>query len=314
MSKVTHLTPERGNGAARQTGDSGEGEISTGQALRAARLRRGEDIAAVSRVLRIRKDHLEAIEADRLEELPGRTYAIGFVRSYAEHIGLEPAGLVERFKRESAGRGDAAPQIGVLSDPDPEALPYGWIMIAVLVALVVIYGGYYLFRSARTQQLQPVAAVPAQMTAAGTQPRPSPGRRQPHPVLAHQPARPATGASPPAAGFPPAAVAYAGLPQGQTLGMGNKDVRVILHARSATHVLVQGPGGKVYLNRILHPGDAYRVPNLVGLSLTTPDGGAVSVELDGQDTGRAGGTGQMTEALSLDPQAIVDRASAGRHG
>ena len=72
-------------------------------------------------------------------------------------------------------------------------------------------------------------------------------------------------------------------------------------------MLVQGFHGRVYINRLLHPGDVYRVPNMVGLSLTTPDGGAVSLEVDGQDMGAAGRAGQITEALSLDPRAIADR-------
>jgi cytoskeleton protein RodZ len=76
-------------------------------------------------------------------------------------------------------------------------------------------------------------------------------------------------------------------------------------------VLVQGSGGKVYINRLLHPGDVYRVPNLVGLSLTTPDGASVALELDGQDAGVAGLSGQTTETLSLDPQAIADRRGGG---
>src|ERR1700749_585401 len=69
-----------------------------GQELRAARLRRGDDLATVSRSLKIRKDHLEAVEEDKLENLPGRTYAIGFVRSYAGYLGLDASEMVEGFK------------------------------------------------------------------------------------------------------------------------------------------------------------------------------------------------------------------------
>ena len=97
-------------------------------------------------------------------------------------------------------------------------------------------------------------------------------------------------------------------------GAQNHNARVLFHARTITHVLIEGPGGRVYINRVLHPGDIYRVPDLVGLSLTTPDGGAVLLELDGQDMGLAGRSGQMTEALSLDPQAIVDRGHGGNSG
>ena len=88
---------------------------------------------------------------------------------------------------------------------------------------------------------------------------------------------------------------------------------MIVIARAPTRVLVQGADGTVFINRVLRPGDTYRVPDKVGLTLTTPDGGAVALELDGQEMGAAGSQGQVTEALSLDPQAIVDRSSRGGH-
>lgn len=78
-----------------------------------------------------------------------------------------------------------------------------------------------------------------------------------------------------------------------------------------TRVLVQGADGTVFINRVLRPGDTYRVPDKVGLTLTTPDGGDVALELDGQEMGVAGSQGQVTEALSLDPQSIVDRYGGG---
>jgi cytoskeleton protein RodZ len=101
---------------------------------------------------------------------------------------------------------------------------------------------------------------------------------------------------------------------GETFGAQNHNARVVLRAHALAHVLVEGPGGKVYMNRLLHPGDVYRVPNLVGLSLTTPEGSAVFLELDGQDMGAAGKSGRIAEALSLDPKAIAERRGAGSSG
>ena len=114
-------------------------------------------------------------------------------------------------------------------------------------------------------------------------------------------------AAPASAVLPPPQEVGQPIPTGQVFGEKNSNARVVLRARAAAHVLVQSFGGKVYINRLLHPGDVYRVPNLAGLSLTTPDGGAVGLELDGQDAGAAGPPGQTTEALSLDPRAIADR-------
>src|SRR5580658_8854280 len=109
MTKVTHLTLDESGALSRKrihlreiSGDSDTPLETVGQDLRAARLRRGDDLATVSKSLKIRKDHLEAIEEDRLEQLPGRTYAVGFVRSYADYLGLDTQQCLERFKAEIA--------------------------------------------------------------------------------------------------------------------------------------------------------------------------------------------------------------------
>lgn len=307
--------------------ESGEATPQTvGQYFRSLRLSHGEDLAVVARTLRIRSDQVAAIEESRLDDLPGRTYAVGFVRSYAQYLGLAPAEYVERFKAEIGNRGEQAPLRGLPEDTGEGRLPYGWLLVGLLVLCVVGYAGYYLVRSANVASTQPIAPVPAVMTpdfgkhasdskrlahaqrqGSTKAPANSTGKVAPSPA----PASTTTGAPVSPSTSLPQSAALAALPQGQMYGAQNRNARVVLHARTITHVLVEGPGGRVYINRVLHPGDAYRVPDLVGLSLTTPDGGAVLLELDGQVAGAAGRAGQITEALSLDPQAIVDRTHGG---
>src|SRR6201996_6754530 len=120
MTKLTQMSVDNegadGGGGFRNrrihlreiSGDSESPLETVGQDLRAARLRRGDEIAQVSRALKIRKDHLEALEEDRLEDLPGKTYAIGFIRSYARHLGLDSNVYVERFKQDISGRPEEA--------------------------------------------------------------------------------------------------------------------------------------------------------------------------------------------------------------
>jgi cytoskeleton protein RodZ len=279
----------------------------------------------VSRALRIRQDQLEAIEENRLDELPGRAYAIGFLRSYAAWLGLDAREFVERFKAESVGRNDPPPLKGLPEDDGESRLPYGWLFMALVVLGVVGYAGYHLVHSAEfaSNQLQ-VAPVPAVMRAETVR-HAAPSKRlvqlQPKANLGIPAGTANANSVAPAAGSVANPVSptttsaeIAALPPGQVYGAQNHNARVLLHARTITHVLIEGPGGRVYINRVLHPGDIYRVPDLVGLSLTTPDGGAVLLELDGQDMGSAGHSGQMTEALSLDPQAIEDRGHGGNSG
>ncbi|HEY5338085.1 MAG TPA: RodZ domain-containing protein, partial [Rhizomicrobium sp.] len=117
--------------------------------------------------------------------------------------------------------------------------------------------------------------------------------------------------TPPAAAVPGANPAAAvPLPQGQVFGEANKNARVVLRVRAATRILVEGPDGKVYINRALQPGDTYNVPLVPELTLTTPDGSAVELDLDGQAMGLAS-KGGVTEALPLDPQSVADHANQG---
>lgn len=123
---------------------------SVGAELRAARLRRGEDIRSIAQSLRIRRDQLEALEESRYDALPARAYAVGFVRSYAEYLGLDSRHVVERYKVELDRQ--EATNAGDLHFPDGKAeeerrLPRGTALIVALVVAAGIYGGWLLTKS-----------------------------------------------------------------------------------------------------------------------------------------------------------------------
>ena len=327
MTKVTHLTVEEGGGQNKRrihlreiSGDMDSPLETVGQDLRAARLRRGDDLATVSRALKIRKDHLEALEEDRIELLPGRTYAVGFARTYAEFLGLDPAACVERFKTQIAGRGEeSTPTITVIDEDEHRRLPRGWKIVAAVVLVLLVYGVYHLLVPAADKMLSPpVAPVPSQYA-----PKPAhhAATKQPPKTIATQqigtastPVSPATNpqAPPAQAAAPPQQ--EAAIPSSHVYGQTNRNTRVVLRVKQTTRVLVQGPDGTTYINRTLNTGDSYLVPDLVGMTLTTADAGAIEVDLDGVAMGTAGRKGQIGETVSLDPQAIADRYNGGRQG
>lgn len=346
MSKVTQLTLDEGGGLSRKrihlreiSGDADAPLETVGQDLRAGRLRLGEDLATVGRALKIRKDHLEALEEDRFEALPGRTYAIGFVRSYADYLGLDPVEAVERFKNEIAGRDDK-PKVPVLEEPQQERrMPEGWIIIGAVLVVAIAFGAWRLVHSADALLNAPVAAVPSRIAP----PLPKAKFQPPPPKHVQQTALPATQPATAGVAAPPANAALPGivpsgaaapgtqvaqapaapsqplsladeikaLPPGRVWGERNHDPRVILRALRPVRVVVtnSGPNPRPYLLRTLQPGDTYRVPDVVGLTMETQDAGALAVELDGQLLGRAGSAKQIIEAQSLDPQALIDRYS-----
>lgn len=134
----------------REITDETPNETETvGSELRAARLRAGKSVREVAEALRFRVRQLEALEQGDHQALPGATYAIGFVRAYAEHLGLNPDEFVRRFKAEMEG----AKPTEKLDFPVPREesrVPAG-----LLVVLVVIVGGLgtgvWFFTSRTTQ-------------------------------------------------------------------------------------------------------------------------------------------------------------------
>lgn len=73
------------------------GEI--GPFLEKAREKRGLSLKEAERSTRIRSRYLQSLEREDPGELPGKSYAQGFLRSYAEFLGLDVEELSRRFKR-----------------------------------------------------------------------------------------------------------------------------------------------------------------------------------------------------------------------
>ena len=87
--------------------------------LQRARLGLELDVDQVAADLKIRKVYLVAIEDGRFDDLPGPTYAVGFVRAYADYLALDSEEIVQRFKEEVEGL-DERLQLVFLT-PSPES-------------------------------------------------------------------------------------------------------------------------------------------------------------------------------------------------
>ncbi|HWB56093.1 MAG TPA: RodZ domain-containing protein [Gaiellaceae bacterium] len=68
-----------------------------GNSLREARLRQGLDFTRIEEETKIRGKYLRALEDEQFEALPGETYVKGFLRTYAEHLGLDGQLYVDEY-------------------------------------------------------------------------------------------------------------------------------------------------------------------------------------------------------------------------
>ena len=171
MAKITRLTLDQTGGLDRRRlhlREVSENPLdvpleTVGQDLKNARLRRGEEIAEIATVLKIRKDHLQSLEESNFDQLPGRAYTIGFVRAYAQYLGLHAGECVERLKAEIAGRSEAREPV-ITPAPREGRLPPGGIVLAVFLAVAVMYAGYYVVVAIGRARTPPVTPVPARLS------------------------------------------------------------------------------------------------------------------------------------------------------
>jgi hypothetical protein len=75
-----------------------------GASLREARVKRGLSPTDVHKAIRIRDRYLQALEEERWELLPGDAYVKGFLRTYADFLGLDGNLYVDEYAGRFAER------------------------------------------------------------------------------------------------------------------------------------------------------------------------------------------------------------------
>ena len=278
-------------------GESGH----VGSALRIARERLGLAEDDIAQFTRVRAAYIAALEAFDFDVLPARPFVVGYVRAYAKALGLESEAVVARFHAE-------APKVdGKLRAPGGvrhEAFgSIRWLLAvgAVVAAAVIVWN---LARRAELRAAAPprsparvlAPAVPSAGPAVIGAPLPTPPEATTPPVyqtpglatIDPAVAPPVSGGSPTVSGGPTdgsgAGAPFA--PSGAVFGASAPGAGVILQARKATSLVVRGPGGAVYFASLLKPGEAWRAPGLLGLTVDVGAPSSVEVFVAGASRGR----------------------------
>jgi len=153
-----------------------------GEHLRREREMRGVSLEEISASTRISIRFLQAIENEELSKLPGGIFTRSFVRTYARYLGLDE----ERVLADCQLAGKQRPEVDIpriaISRARPDGAAARTRIIGLVVAVVLLAGGYALFRHSRRIREQrnstpvaispgspaPVASLP--MNAAAAQP------------------------------------------------------------------------------------------------------------------------------------------------
>ena len=278
------------------------GAQRTGTMLAAARVAAGIDLADLARDTRIPLRHLRAIEADSHASLPALPYTIGFVKSFAKAVGLDPEAVAMQFRSETSKMAHV-PSVPSLEPLDERRLPSRGLVGASIAVVVLIIAGLSAWGAGL---FDPASPPPAVVSASPAALPPSP---VPAPVSvtttdtapaadASLTATGPTGAAAPSAVIP---VAGAAVPGGPVVLTANEDVWIKIYDKATKTSAKIG---------ILKSGERYVVPvDPPGLQLWTGKAGALSVTVNGKPIPPLGGPVQTVRDVSLAAADLMARAA-----
>jgi len=120
----------------------------------------GLDLEEIGAMLRIKPAYLAALEQGRTRDLPGAAYAIGFLRAYADFLGLNAEQVLTQFKAEASGV-TARPDLALPVPLDERSLPGRALVLVALILALCGYGIWYYLSTDDRNRPEHVVAVPA---------------------------------------------------------------------------------------------------------------------------------------------------------
>lgn len=131
-----------------------------GDILKRERERRGYDLQQIADYLCIRRGLLVALENSRYEEFPADAYVIGFLRSYAELIGLNGQDAIDLYRQEMAGR-RKKPDLVMPTPVSEGRAPTPVIIGIAALASLFLYILWYAFSTSDRATVTTPPALPA---------------------------------------------------------------------------------------------------------------------------------------------------------
>jgi len=142
-----------------------------GNSLREARLRQAYELPRVEADTKIRAKYLRALEEEHFEVLPGETYVKGFLRTYAEYLGLDGQLYVDefnsRFTREEEPLAPPRPRRQAARS---RAVESNFVIVALagIIAVTILVVVAWKFGSTGPGTATNVLGTPASSDAGGT--------------------------------------------------------------------------------------------------------------------------------------------------
>lgn len=298
-----------------------------GSQLQAAREAQDASLDDISALLKIRSDHLQALENGDFDRLPGHVYAVGFIRTYATHLGLNAADLVSRFKEATM---TLPLEEGYNGDTDGEPISLGLKLGLGVFAVFLVYLMWLIAGGAGTDEQ--LASVQKQEDMVSASPAPAkPVTAAPsRPVIDNSQSvkaspSPVSPSSDPALSASLQVEAETDEPQGEPVApVGSAETiaieplvevpeivtaamvgKVEIRASRRTWMRIENRDGTVLFSSIIRDGDSFELQEGEAYTLATRDAGALHYFVDETKVGDVGRRGQILTARQFDRAAII---------
>lgn len=272
------------------TFQSPNGDAKIGQILETTRKERGLTLEEAEHATKIRKRYLVGLEREDYGALPDAVYAQGFLKTYANYLGLDGDELSREFKdrrkpRRERGISYGAPNKSDFDQPliNPGELGSAkrrktisgttvvTLVVALFVLAIVVGALYYVGRGVQLS---------------GQNPAPSPSSEGQADNGSKPAAAPEKGPKEAAPGDEPGGSKVAGAEEPDSLTV------VVSVEGSASWLSILADGNLEY-EQIAQPGFSRAFEAQREISIRTGNAGAVGVEVNGQDLGRLGESGEV---------------------
>jgi len=279
-------------------GDESRGEADLGRLLELKRKERGLTLEEVEQATKIRKRYLTGLEHENYAILPDAVYVRGFLKTYANYLGLDGEALSQRLKSSTRTRRER----GISYNPRPESdfekpliTPSGLkgaqkrkvstsaivtLIVAVLALAAVIGALYFVGRGVQASK----EGNPPSGESPPRQEQQNVAGREKAPEAASTEEGAVGGKSTPTDDEKPAVAKQSAPPD---------TLRVLVNVRERpSWILIRTDGTAAY-EQVAQPGFSKTFEAEQRLYIKSGDAGAVRVEINGQDAGALGGAGEI---------------------
>jgi len=120
-----------------------------GEILKKAREEKGLSIDDIQQITKIRSRYLNAIEEGNLDVLPGEVYAKGYIKSYAEAVGLNVREVMALYEEKTAElKGLNLVRDEKRNEPKRKNSEFNFapvlkVLTVIIILSLLFYGGYF---------------------------------------------------------------------------------------------------------------------------------------------------------------------------